>query len=242
MMNRDQVFLESTLARAGAILSKTQTASVRRGKKRRSRFAATQNLHEGASAHDAAMRASAAEHERAFLANGGRLRADLAHVLQEEDGAVTMPSGWTATEGGAFSHPVHGVVHLQLGGRWTHRDKRGLIRKSGATRETLTGYLGDLGNANAADSLDDVLARVRGTAPQGSGRRARAGRGAPPAERSGSDERSPPSRGADEPARNRSSRGAPSGRVTPEGWTARRRVGLGLGGSACAPARGGRAR
>jgi len=167
-MTMDQVFLESTLKTAGALLG----APARRGRKRRSRFrnaAKARPLHEAGvlSPRDRAMLTDAIEHERRFLRDEphqdhlsplpSAVERELA-TLQEQ--VESLPSGWSATDGGAFSHPVHGSVHVQPDGRWQHRDKGGVIRKSGTTQESMRGYLGDLGNSGAADANAEALAVV----------------------------------------------------------------------------------
>ena len=111
------------------------------------------------------------------------LREAQARVLLETtgdgvDGAgqLQMPpmTGWTAEGDGAstYSHAKHGRVKLGAG-RWSRHDaSSGRIVASGTTQESLTSHLrglkdtGDMGNANAAESLDDVLRRGRGESPR----------------------------------------------------------------------------
>ena len=144
----------------------------------------------GVSAVDAAILVEGAEHEARYLAGGlapVRFRseipprvADALDVLQEQvgsgaatDAAMIPGYGWTAhpTTAGTFTHEAHGSLHVAPG-RWTHRDRSGVIRGSGVNQESMTGYLrglratGDAGTQPAAtEALDDILARVRGTAP-----------------------------------------------------------------------------
>jgi hypothetical protein len=105
---------------------------------------------------------------------------------QDGAGQLSMPpnmTGWRS-EGDStavYSHAQHG--RLKLGaGRWTrHHATTGRILASGTTQESLANHLrglvGDTGNSGAADanaeSLTDVLNRLRGITPVPAGTHAR---------------------------------------------------------------------
>jgi len=124
-----------------------------------------------------------AEHERNFLAGvegAVRFRADLPprvsaalDVLQEQvssgvgpDTAMIPPTqyGWTGADPpGTFTHREHGTLHTSAG-KWTRRDKAGVIRGSGTTQESLTAHLKAVnggGSPAASEGLEDILTRIR---------------------------------------------------------------------------------
>jgi hypothetical protein len=118
--------------------------------------------------------------------------SDALGVLQEQVSSdvssLALPVGWTertarqATGHRTFLHEDHGSLHVSTdGGKWSHHDAAGVIRGSGVTPGSLTDYLRGLkatgdrgGNTSASDaasasgsdaaaeSLDTILARVRG--------------------------------------------------------------------------------
>jgi hypothetical protein len=125
-----------------------------------------------------------AQHERNFLAGvegAVRFRAEIParvsaalDVLQEQmssgasaDGGMMPPTqyGWTESAPGDYAHSAHGSLQVR-GGRFTHRDRNGVIRGSG-NQEAMDAYVRGLkavdvgGSPAASEGLEDILTRVR---------------------------------------------------------------------------------